>query len=512
MNINKASSGILSFLLSFIIFNSYSQEIPAFIPDSLDLYMSRAIVQWQVPGAAVAVVENGKVIYMKGFGTLEAGGSEKVDENTLFMIGSNTKAFTATSLAILEEEGKCSLEDKVRQWLPDFMMMDPWVANEINLTDILCHRIGMETYQGDFMYWTSDLSLKEVIEKFGKLSPKYGFRSRWGYTNACFAIAGACIEKISGMPWESCIRSAILDPLGMTRTLTLSTQIAGAANAAKSHTLVNGKLVEIPYPKIDNLAPAGSISSSVSDMSHWMICLLDSGRYQGRQVIPWEAIERTRQPESIEGGSSTFFKSTHFQLYGLGWELSDYAGFGIVSHTGGVNGFATSVTLVPERKIGIAIFTNSDMDDLYASAKRDILDAMLGQPYHDFNSIFLNAFNRNYAKDVQWVRSKRDSVSLHLRTSFPFEAYAGTYSNDAYGTINIKAEKGKLVMTFQHHPDLKGEMESLGSNRFLCTYSDPEFGIKVIPFRAEDGKIISFDLHVADFIEETSYNFNKNQD
>ncbi len=498
-------------LLSLLAGSSYGQspELPVFISDSLDQYMQLALDQWQVPGAAVAVIMKGQVVYMKGFGVLEKGKQDKVDENTLFMIGSNTKAFTGTSMALLDYEGKCSLNDKVQQWLPGFTMKDPWVAKELNLTDILCHRIGMETFQGDFMYWTSDLTIKQVVEKFGKLTPEYGFRSKWGYTNAGFAIAGECIEKISGMPWRDFIQQNILTPLKMDRTLTSSLEIPGATNAAKPYTVVDGNLEKIPYPEIDNLAPAGSISSSLSDMSHWLMCLLDSGRYDGKQVIPWRVIDKTRQPESIEGTIKYMGDLAHFKLYGLGWELQDYDGREIVSHTGGVNGFVSSVTLVPEDKDGIIIFTNTDMNDLYSAAKWDILDALLGMPFLNYNQYMLLSGKRYDDKQNEVIREERDSVAMKLKPAFPLAGYSGKYTNDAYGYINIRVNNNSLEMTFQHHPNLKGKLESLGGNRFLCTYNDPEFGIKVIPFKTSGNSVESFTLHVADFIEYTGYEFKK---
>ncbi len=503
----------LLFLLQLLFIGNpvFGQKspLPPFVKNDLDNYMKTAMEQWQVPGAAIAIIKDGKVILMKGYGVLEEGKPEKVDENTLFMIGSNTKAFTGTSMSLLANEGKCSLNDRVKQWLPEFTMKDPWVADHVNLTDILCHRLGMETFQGDFMYWTSDLTIEQVMEKFGKLTPEYDFRSKWGYTNAAFAIAGLCIGKISGIPWAEFVKQNILSPLNMDHTLTSSMEIRDADNAARPYTIVDGKLTGIPYPEIDDLAPAGSISSSVSDMSHWVLCLLDSGKYQGKQIIPWEVIARTRQPESIEGEIHYFGNASHFELYGLGWELSDYYGREIVSHTGGVNGFSTSVTLLPEEKLGIIVFTDNDTTDLYSSAKWDIMNAMLGIPFQDVNARWYSAHLSNTRSQERWLKEKRDSVMLKLKPEISLDAFTGKYMNDAYGYTVIRRENNHLVISFQHHPDLTGKLESLGGSRFLCTYSDPEFGVKVIPFVIDDGKVKSFTLHVADFIEYTGYDFIK---
>ena len=198
----------ISILLFIFISNLtvFSQDIPSFITDSLDNYVKRALEHWQIPGAAVLIVKDGKVVIEKSYGVKELGKDDKVDENTLFMIGSNTKAFTGTALAILEQEGKCKLDDKVVKYLPDFKMKDEWITKELNLTDIVSHRMGLETFQGDFMYWTSDLTSDEVIEKFGKLTPNFSFRTKYGYTNAGYAIAGKIIEKISGLPWSNILK------------------------------------------------------------------------------------------------------------------------------------------------------------------------------------------------------------------------------------------------------------------------------------------------------------------
>src|SRR5690606_33130505 len=173
----------------------------------------------QIPGVAICIVKDGEVVLAKGYGVRKAGTEDKVDENTLFMIGSNTKAFTGTALALLEHDGKLSMDDKVQKYLPDFTMKDPWVAKELNLTDIVSHRMGMETFQGDFMYWTSDLTMDMVIQKFGLLTPAYSFRTKWGYTNAGYAIAGKIIENVSGKLWNEFLKERIFIPFNMNITI-----------------------------------------------------------------------------------------------------------------------------------------------------------------------------------------------------------------------------------------------------------------------------------------------------
>lgn len=496
----------------FIGFASNTQSQinePVFVRDSLDGYIERAMHSWNIPGLAVAIVKDNKVVLARGYGIRGLNDTRKVDENTLFMIGSNTKAFTATLLSWLQYDQKCSLNDKVVKWLPDFKMKDPWVGKELNLTDILCHRIGMETFQGDFMYWTSNLSRTEVIEKFGQLAPMYGFRTKWGYTNAGFGIAGECIRQITGESWEASVKKRIFDPLEMTGSVALSAAAASQPNIACPHTSVFDTLKVIPFPLIDNIAPAGSISSSVNDMSHWVICQLGNGQYNGKQVIPLAVIEETRKPQSIEGNSIRPFNTSHFRLYGLGWELSDYEGRKIVSHTGGVNGFVTSVTLVPEEKLGIVVLTNTDANNLYEALKWEILDAYLNLPYRNYSNFYLRLVRMSNARELESWKAMKDTVAMNIKTSLPISKFAGHYTHPVYGYLDIAADGKKLKMTFEHHPGLIGTLEPLGGSRFLCTYSDPGFGIKVLPFRIEDNNVKSFVLRVADFVEFTDYTFTR---
>jgi CubicO group peptidase (beta-lactamase class C family) len=501
---------ILSVLLFGIGFSLFSQSsTPVFISDSLDSYINRALRDWSIPGVAVAIVKDGKVVLTRGYGKQSMERNDKIDENTLFMIGSNTKAFTATLLSLLQYEHKCSLNDKVVKWLPGFSMKDPWVARELNLTDILCHRIGMGTFQGDFMYWTSSLTRADVIKKFGGLTPLYGFRSKWGYTNAGFLIAGECIQKISNESWESNINDKIFGPLQMNRTIALSADMPQQQNIAAPHTLVFDTLKLLHFRVIDNLAPAGGVSSSVSDLSHWLICQLDSGRYNGKQVIPFPVILETRKPKSIIGIPFSPFNRSHFNLYGLGWELMDYENREIVYHTGGVDGYVSSVTLLPEEKLGVVILTNTDANEFFEALKWEIVDAYLNLPYRNYSNYYLGLIKADRKRELLWYKAEKDTVAMHKSPAANLKNFTGRYVHPVYGYLDISLAGNQLKMTFEHHPDLSGELEYLGGSRFLCTYNDPAFGIKVLPFKIVNNQVKSLKLRVAGFVEYTEYEFVK---
>lgn len=501
----------LVFLLVLLTQKGIAQtdSIPSFVRDSLDIYVNRALSEWQIPGVSVGIVKNGKVVLLKGYGVKELGAPDKVDENTLFMIGSNTKAFTGTALAMLDAEKKLSLDDKVQKWLPDFTLYDPWVAKETIVRDLLCHRLGFETFQGDFMYFDSDLTAAEVREKMGKLKPMYGFRSKWGYTNCAFMTAGEIIPKVTGSSWAAYVKEKIFLPLGMNNTLALTSEINTSSNKAAAHTVVYGILKKIPYGKIDNLAPAGSISSSVNDMSKWVLMQLDRGKLDGKQIIPASAIGQTWAPNSILGNGGTMFNRGHFSLYGLGWFLEEYEGRKIVSHTGGVNGFVTSVTLLPEEKLGILVFTNTDANGFYEALKMEIRDAYLHLPYRNYSKVMLARQKMNDAGDEKEWKLKKDSIDTKPVMALSLSSYAGNYKHDVYGNMTIELKNGKLVATFEHHKGRWADLETLGGNRIYAIFNDPLYGRKVWPFTVENGKVISVTVRMADFVEFTPYEFYK---
>lgn len=499
-------------LLQICTFASTAQNInrSKFITDSLDGYINRALTNWRIPGAAVGIVKDGRIVLMRGYGIKELGVPTKVDQNTLFMIGSNTKAFTATALAMLEEQHKLSLDDRVTKYLPDFKLDNSLATPMVTVRDLLCHRLGFGTFQGDFTYWTSNLTRTEVMEKMAHIKAPYPFRTTWGYTNAAFLTAGEIIPKVSGKPWETYLKENIFAPLGMSNTLALSQDLPKSINRAAAHTITDGRLIAIPFPALDNLAPAGAISSSAADMGKWMMALLDNGKVGNRTVIPPAAINLTRQPQDIVASGQRLNGDTYFELYGLGWFLQDYEGKRLVMHDGGVNGYVSSVTLVPQEHLGIVILTNSDQNDLYDALRWEILDAYFKRPYQDYSTKQLDRFKTRYNAEVQSNMRLRDSVALNPKAALSLNDYTGKYINDLYGSLTIaRGDNNDLEVRFEHHPRMFARLQPLGGNRFYATFSDPEFGKTVLPFTVRNGRVISLRVKVSDFIEYGGYDFKK---
>jgi CubicO group peptidase (beta-lactamase class C family) len=293
----------------------------------------------------------------------------------------------------------------------------------------------------------------------------------------------------------------------MTHTVALSSEYAATGNHAEPHTIADGRLFRIPVAQIDNLAPAGSIGSSVSDLSHWVLMQLNDGKYEGKQVVPADAIAQTRTPHSIIGNGGTLYNKGHFELYGLGWGLEEYCGRKVVSHTGGVNGFVTSVTLVPEEKLGIIVLTNTDQNAFYEALKWEIMDACLKNEYRNYSGVYRTFMSMRETKEIAMDKAYKDTIAMKKPTTLSLSAYAGNYFNDLYGDMKVVQEAGELRMRFSHHPNMYAKLEPLGGDRFHATFSDPIFSKAIFPFTVKNGKVTGVTVKVADFVEATPYEF-----
>lgn len=489
------------------------QAQPAFVKDSLDSYVVREMQKWRVPGLALAIVKDGQIVKLRGYGVKHTGvygtKADSIDEHTLFMIGSCSKAFTATALAALEADSVLSLNDKVTKWLPEFRLYETSATQQVIITDLLCHRSGLKTFQGDFTYWSSNLTRKEVMQKFGANKPAYAFRTRYGYCNAGFLTAGEILPKATGKEWETVIRERFFAPLGMTRSVALAAEFDGTSNHAKGHTVYDGQLLQLPVPPIDNLAPAGSIGSSVHDLVKWSALQLDTGKVNGVQVFKKQVILRTWRGETIVSAFKHQFLPTNFGLYGLGWFISDYAGKQLIEHDGGVDGFTTTLCFMPEERLSVIVLTNTDANTLYASLKWRILDAYLKQPVKEYSAGLLKNNQEEAASEAKRIAEARVKVAAKPSSTLALEKYAGKYEHPVYGEINVQISNGGLRVLLSHHPSATASLQAMSGNEFLCTFANPTFGIHPARFDAPFGVVQSLALKVNDFIEYDPYIFVK---
>jgi CubicO group peptidase (beta-lactamase class C family) len=486
----------------------YAQS-PSFITDSLDNYINKGLKDWNVPGLSIVVVKDGKVVVMKGYGVKSIETRQPVDENTLFMIASNTKLFTGTSLALLEQRGKISLNDKITKYFPDYRLYDETTTKLVTIRDLLSHRIGTKTFQGDFTFWNTSLSREEIMKRMRLLKPSQIFRQDFGYCNSCFLTAGQVIPKVTGKQWEDFVKDTILRPLQMNSTLVLSTGIDKQANVAQPYTTsYSDHLQRVPYDNWNNLAPAASIVSNVSDLSHWLFFQLDSGKYNGKPVIPFSALLKTRDINTVLGSRRSTVFPTQFRGYGLGLFVGDYNGRQLYWHTGGAGGMVSNVCFVPSERLGIAILTNNDNQNFFEALRYQILDAYLGVKYVNRSLQQLPGFNQGMKEQLNEIAKWRARVTGN-KTSLPLESFTGTYKNNLNGNVHITKQGDHLQINFDTKPDLSASIKYMDNGEWLMEYNNIEYGIFAIKFDIKNNKVKSITTRQNEFVEYDPYTFEK---
>jgi CubicO group peptidase (beta-lactamase class C family) len=444
---------------------------------------------------------------MKGYGVKSLETKEPVDENTLFIIASNSKLFTGTALAQLDYDKILSLDDKITKYFPDYKLYDANATNLVTIKDMLSHHLGTKTFQGDFTFWNSGLSRNEVMKRMRYLKPSIGFRTNFGYCNSCFLTAGEIIPKVTGKPWEVYVYDSFVMPLQMSHTQTLTYSMERMENFANPYTnSFSGSLTQIPFDKIDNMAPATSMVSCVNDLSHWLLMQLDSGRYNNKQILPWQVIAKTR--DMTTPISSRKKGSTHFIGYGLGVFMSDYQGKQIFNHTGGADGFVTNTCFVPELNLGISILTNNDNQNFFEILRLQILDAYLDVPYANRSKQQIT----RHLKDNQEQQNEINEWKARIKNKkpkLPLSAYEGVYENQLYGTINVVKEDNKLKIKFNSHRNLTATLQYMDNDEWMISYAPIMYGIFKTKFAIDSDKVKSLEIKVSDFIEYDPYTFTK---
>jgi len=499
--------------LPLLLFSFFTQslfaQLPSFITDSLDAYITKGMRDWDVPGLSIAVVKDGKVVVQKGYGVRNLETKAPVDENTLFMIASNTKLFTGTSLALLETRGKLNLNDKITKYFPDYRLYDTTSTELLTIRDLLSHRIGTKTFQGDFTFWNTALSREEIMQKMRLLKPSQQFRQDYGYCNSCFLTAGQVIPKVTGQSWENFVYDTIIQQLDMNATQVLSTGIDKRPNAATPYTTsYTGTLQKVSFDNWNNLAPAASIISNVKDMSNWLLFQLDSGRFKGKQVVPFSVLLKTRDVNISTGSRKSPVYPMHFRGYGLGLFAADYNGRQLYFHTGGAGGMVSNVCFMPEERLGIVILTNNDNQNFFEALRYQILDAFTGASYVNRSSQQLPGFTAEMKQQVGEIKSWKARIKGN-KPELPLTAYTGTYSNKLYGNITVKQSGTGLQILFGTKPDLTAQLTYLDNGDWLMEYNNIEYGIFTIKFDLTGNKVRSVTTRQNEFVEFDPYVFTK---
>lgn len=427
----------------------------------IDDYANTVMTTWQSSsaGMSIAIVKDDKAVFAKGYGVRELGKPDKVDENTLFAIASNSKAFTAAGLAILVDEKKIAWNDKVSKYLPDFQMYDPWVTSELTIRDLVSHRVGLDTFSGDLLWYETTYPTDEILHRLRYLKAVSSFRSRYGYQNLMFIAAGKVIEKVSGKSWSEFVRTRILDPLGMTRTTTSVNNLPD--NAAWPHNESGGTLRVLHRGNVDGAAAAAGLNSSVADLSKWIRLQLGRGTFDGKKIFSSEQSWQMWQPNIMLPISEAASKSNptrHFNAYGMGWFLYDYYGRKIINHSGGLDGMLSYTVLIPEENTGFIVLTNSE-SPAFTIMMSKIRDVFVGAPKRDWNDEAKKQVAANKSADAEESKKMDAARVVNTKPTLALSDYAGTYSSQMYGDVNVAEENGKLVLGLGPAPNFVADLE-----------------------------------------------------
>jgi CubicO group peptidase (beta-lactamase class C family) len=411
-----------------------------------DAYVAKAVKDWNTPGLAIAVVKDRAVVFSKGFGVRERGKPTPVDSQTLFAIGSTTKAMTAALVGMLVDDKKLAWDDPVVKHLPWFQLKDPYLTREITVRDLLTHRAGLGN--ADYLWYGQTTAPRDILERVKLLDASYSLRSSFIYQNVMYAAAGAVVEAVSGQPWEDMMRSRIFEPLGMRATIATSATLPRQPNVAMPHDIVDGELRVIENATVDGVAPAGSVWSSVEDMSKWMQLLLDGGTVNGRVLLKPETVAELFTPQTVVTAQAFYptarLTKPHWKTYGLGWFQQDYRGRAVDFHTGSIDGMVAIHGLMRDERLGVFVLANRDHAELRHALMLNVFDRFTGAGERDW-SAELQTLYGNLQKEADERRRKEEGRRITgTSPSLPIDRYAGTYSDPLYGDVLVSVEGGRL--------------------------------------------------------------------
>jgi CubicO group peptidase (beta-lactamase class C family) len=433
---------------------------------AFDKYVAQAARDWKTPGMAIAIVQGDSLVFARGYGLREVGTTNRVDEHSRFAIGSTTKAMTTMGLAMLVDEGKLRFDDRVVDHIPEFQLSDPWVTREVTVRDLLLHRTGLP---GTDAMWTRfAFSPAEMLRRVRYVKPTASFRAEWQYQNVMYGVAGTLLERVSGMKWADFLRTRIFAPLGMTETEPLVAGILSKPNVAFPHALRNDTARVARLGNTDSIAPAGSVWSSVSDMSKWMRFVLDSGRIGSKRLVSAATFREIVTPQiraPMDEYPALRLSRPNAFSYGLSWFIQDYRGQTVWMHTGSISGMSAIIGLLPEKDMGVYILLNLDHVELRHALMYQAFDLYIGGPARDWSGELRAAFNRPAsAAGGRGGKLNAAASGAPVPPSLPLERYAGTFVDSAYGTIRVTFADGKLRAQLDGEPE--AELEPAGNERF----------------------------------------------
>lgn len=468
---------ILQLVLPLVLLFT-SSVLPAQIAATeLDAMVKKAMQQFEVAGVAIAIVKDGKIVYEKGFGVKSIATGSPVDEHTNFQIASNSKAFTTAALSILIDEGKLNWKDKVRTYLPEFKMYNDYVTENFLVEDLLCHRSGLGLGAGDLMDFPdgTNFTIHDKLTFAQYFKPVSDFRTKFDYDNQLYFIAGELIARVSGMSWEQFIQTRILDPLQMSHSYASLAGMQDKSNLATPHSTETGKMRTIAAFQDQINGAAGGILSNVHDLCTWMMTQLNKGKYGDN--LSKQLFSEARQREmwtihTVTGSNPDPRYNQHFSGYGLGWGLGDIKGNLRVSHTGGLPGMLTSVTLIPDLKLGVVILTNTENGGgvLFSAIGNSIIDSYLKLDKVDWIDRLGKRFTAMKSNGDSVTTAVWNTVAAAKNTQLNAADYTGIYQDKWFGKVEVLLKDGQLWFTSYRSPKLNGPMQWYKANTFAIKW------------------------------------------
>ena len=461
-----------------------SRNQPAADPArALDAYTAQAVKDWNTVGLAIAVVKDGKLVFAKGYGLRELGKPEPADSATLFAIGSTTKAMTAAAIGMLVDEGKIRWDDPVTNYIPTLQFKDPWITREVTVRDLLTHRAGLPN--ADYLWYGTENSTAEILRRVRYVEPAYSVRSSFIYQNVMYAAAGQVIANVSGMPWDQFVRTRIFEPLHMDRTVPLLSKAAVSSNVAAPHDRVDDTLRVISNASVDPVASAGSVWSSVSDMSKWMRFILDSGRVDGKALLKPQTFAELLKPQTMvppgQFYPSARLTKPHWMTYGLGWFQQDYSGRAVSFHTGSIDGMVAIIGLIPDERLGVYVLANTDHAELRHALMLKTFD-LWGPPNakpRDWSAELRTLYSAATAQAVAAQKAAESKRVTGTKPSLALARYAGTYADSLYGDATVRTSGDGLRLKIG---TLEGNLEHWQYETFRVTWDNRWQGKDLVTF------------------------------
>lgn len=444
----------------------------------IDQLAQRAITEFNVPGIAVGVVKDGQIVHTKGYGLANIATGEKVDANTLFGIASNSKAFCAASLALLVEEGKITWDDKVISHLPNFKMYNEYVTQEFTIRDLLTHRSGLGLGAGDLMIWPqgNDFTEEDIVHNLRYLKPVSAFRTKYDYDNLLYIVAGEIVKKVSGISWQEFTEKRLIEPVGMRRSAASFNRLKDTSNTIAPHVPIDGKLKVIERYTQNTFDAAAGLYSSVNDMAEWAKVLLNKGKKQdGTVILSEKQLAEMWTPQTLMNTRPTPPYNTHFQAYGLGWNLATVAGRKQVMHTGGLEGIVTQFLLIPEENLAIIVLTNQQVGAAFVALSNSIKDSYLGLPATDHIGNFVKRLAQSNSDadkitDEVWQRVE---LNYKSRKAIPdAKKHLGTYQDPWFGQVTLTWKDNQLYFTSKRSSQLRGKVYFYKDNNYVVKWEN----------------------------------------